>query len=389
MPTMIDEYAIMDSDDRSYVMETLDEECLIYMGVDYSRQCYALKYFDGNTSSVVIEGDQIYVAFNSEKTLANICVYHNLENNLSWYRMTLDGYPALEYVCDDIMDTMYYTNNEPDFQTMVENDIIICMSDCRDEEGYYSVDLYVHGQWRENLIEKLPWRSIGPFGIKVGAGVSFFMISTADLVTLDGRYYNRDSVQFTFYRYKNGSLREVSEELRLQTALPETSVDSIYCINDEVLFRYNPNYAELKGWVSFKETGEVEVIDDNSEWASVNAAVLTNAKGEQILVYSGLDGSNYPLYAYSNGTLKILIGDTEHMEVFERLGKRLLVANIGNRIYYMEASDMDIDTIENDFSPIYMQKNLLEVTPYSDNELLYTVSGEHLLLYWNGKNLRQ
>lgn len=102
MPKIIDEYAVMNRAETSYVMEPLDGGCLIYMGVDYTQQSYVLKYFDGNSSSVLVEGHEIYVTFNSDKTFANLCVYHDIGSmdGWSWYRMTINEYPVVEYVCD-------------------------------------------------------------------------------------------------------------------------------------------------------------------------------------------------------------------------------------------------------------------------------------------------
>lgn len=215
MHKMIDEYAVMNRVETSYVMEPLDGGGLIYMSEDYAQQCYALKYFDGDSSSVLVEGQEIYVVFNSDKTLANLCVYHDTGSvdNWSWYRMTNNGYPSVECVCDGGMYPLDDMDSERDLQTMVENDIIICMSDRENDFGYYTVDLYVHGQWRENLIEKLPMNSKGPFGIEIGAGVSFFVISTADLVGMEDQDYLGDSQQWSFFRYERGKRGvEVSNE---------------------------------------------------------------------------------------------------------------------------------------------------------------------------------
>lgn len=392
MPKMIDEYAIMNRVETSYVMEPLDGGGLIYMGVDYAQQCYALKYFDGNSSSILVEGREIYVTFNSDKTFANLCVYHDTGavDDWSWYRMTINEYPVTEYVCDGTIYPLQDIYSEQDFQMMAENDIIICMSEYEYDYGYYTVDLYVHGQWRENLIEKLPWFSKGPFGIEVGAGVSFFVISTADMVTTTGQNYQGDSQQWSFFRYERGRLNEVNEALRFQMNLPDNALlrNSIYCINGEVLFRYNPEHVEGHplGWMTFDKTGEIAEINDDLRHYWESTSVLTNKEGASILLYCGYNEESYVLYAYSDGKVKKLI-DTPHsldFWLYERNSETYLVAYTDQAVYSINASDVNIDTIEDVFSPIEMSENVRGAIPYSNNDILYILSGG-TLSHWNGK----
>lgn len=279
---------------------------------------------------------------------------------------------------------------------MAENDIIICMSEYEYDYGYYTVDLYVHGQWRENLIEKLPWYSKGPFGIEVGADVSFFVISTADLVTTTDQNYQGDSQQWSFFRYERGWLNEVNEALRFQMDLPDNALlrNSIYCVNGEVLFRYNPKYVEghSLGWIAFNETGEVVEVNDDLRgleyfWEATTVP-LTNKEGASILLYGGYSGETYLLYAYSDGKLKKLIDIDRpasfNFGFYERNGETYLVARTDQAVYSINASDMNIDTIEDDFSAIEMPESVLEVIPCSNNDILYILSSG-TLSHWNGK----
>ena len=401
-PRMIDEYAVMSGGEGSYVMEPLDGGGLIYMGVDYAQECYTLKYFDGDSSSVLVEGQEIYVVFNSDKTLANLCVYHDTGSvdNWSWYRMTINGYPIVEYVCDGTIYPWRYMDSERDFQAMVENDIIICIRDYGYEDGYYTVDLYVHGQWRENLIEKLPFDSKGPFGIEVGAGVSFYVISTADLESPYLNYQEDfDSLQWSFFRYEHGWLHEVNEALRFQMNLPDNALlcDSIHYINGEVLFRFNPELisGHPLGWISFDETGEIAEINDDvtGYWGSVSIP-LTYRDGGSILLYGGVhdergyNEDKYCLYAYSDGKLKKLIdGPYFEYELYEQNGEACFIAYTDQAVYSISASEMDINTIEDTFAATEMSERVWKAIPCSNHDVLCILSSG-TLSYWNGKTSR-
>lgn len=417
MPKLIDEYAIMNRVETSYVMEPLDGGGLIYMGVDYAEQCYALKYFDGESSSVLVEGREIYVAFNSDKTLANVCVYHNTDpvNDWSWYRMTIDGYPSVEYVCDGTLYPLNDMGSGRDFQTMAENDIIICESghyDAYDDNNsYYTVDLYVHGQWREKLIEKLPFYSMGPFGIEVGLGVSFFVISTADLAPGN---YSDDSQQWSFFRYERGWLSEVNEALRFQADMPARVLllGSIHCINGEVVFRYDlePSWpaavaaagdgeaiegpehvwqAPSLGWIAFDKTGEITEINDDLRiyWGSVSVP-LTDEAGTSMLLYYGPGNGNCLIYACSDRKLKKLIDTPSNanlgLGLYERNGETCIVAYADQAVYMINASDMDLDTAEDVFPSLEAPGRVEEAIPCSNNDMLCVLS-DGALLYWNGK----
>lgn len=388
-PVLIDEYAIMNRTETSYAMEVLSDGRLIYMGYDYSQQCYELRYFDGSKSSSLVKGDEIYVSFNSEKTLANICVDHDTGTveDTSWYRLTVGDYLSLEYVCDGTIYPLQDINCESDFQTMVENDIIINFVEYHDEYGYYSVDLYVHGQWRENLIEKLPWFSRGPFGIEVGNGVSFYLISTADLMTTTGQYYEGDSEQWTFYQYKRGFLYEVNENLRVQNNLPDNAIlcNSIYCVNDEVLFRYNQNYTGVNHdiWMSFNANGEIMEVKDDMQYF-YDAFAFGNTNGDQVLMYYGYNGETHPLYVYSKGEAKQVLEELEGINVYKKSDEIILVAYDSRTIYLLKASDVSAEITKNSFSTVDMQDDLWVVMPYSEKGLLCILSNRKLS-YWDGK----
>lgn len=401
-PTLIDDYAVTNRAlwKRNYIMETLDNGGLLYMGADFSEQCYTLKYYDGKSSSILAEGKEIYVSFNSEKTLANICVFHDTreENGWIWYRMVIDDRPVVEYVCDGTIYPFQHIDCELDFQTMAENDIIICISNYENEHGYYSVDLYDHGQWRECLIEKLPWYSVGTFGISVdGEDVSFYVISTTDLLTTTGRNYENiedyDSEQWTFYHYEKGILTEVSEELRFQMNLPGNAIylDSIHYINNELLYICGSPYEyTFDEYVSVKETGtdfEITQSDSFPEgfWHDFDSdLVFSNDKGERIL-FSLYDDT---LYAYSDGVERKIAESINDFKIYKKQDEKLLVAYGNGKLYSMKINDIDMHSIETNILVFDMIEEFITAIPYSENKFL-CISYDDELWIWDGKKSKR
>lgn len=184
-------------------------------------------------------------------------------------------------------------------------------------------------------------------------------------------------------------MNEVNEALRFQMNLPDNALlcDSIHYVNGEVLFRFNPELISEHplGWISFDETGEIAEINDDlqSYWGSV---LLTNKEGTSTLLYYGNNEENCLFYAYSDGKLKKLMDTTSSFDfgLYERKGETYLVVYTDQTVYRINASGVNIDTIENAFSAIEMPDYVLEAVPYSNDDILCILSGG-TLLHWNGK----
>lgn len=378
IPKIIDEN-VTDNLENSYAMEPLSNGRLIYIAWDYAKDCSVLKYFDGNLSSVLVEGEEIYVTLNSDKTLANICVRHDEDsgNNWSWYRMTIEGYPSMEYVCDGTLYLLDSTANEQDFQKMVENDVIICTSQI---ESGYTIDLYVHGKWKEKLVEFCSNFSAGPFGIEIGEDISFYMISSSNLE--EREYYPNE---WTFYRYKNRELKEVNKDLRFPETLP-SSIKIIYYMNGCVYFRWDIGLDNLSGWIFINEEGEIREINDNLTILT-GVQYVEDEVGTSALIYSGrdLDGNDF-LYACSEGTVKKLLDGLYSCGLYSKDGEERLVGckyGRGSTAFSLNLSNINIDTIEKDISFIEMPDTVFmeDAMPYSDSDMLYI--GDDNLYCWN------
>jgi hypothetical protein len=380
-PTLIDDYVVMNRVETSYTMETFDDGGLLYMSWDYNEARYALKYYNGISSSTLLKGDEIYLTFNSNKTLANICVMTESEiNDWTWYRMEMNGQPRVEYVCDGTLSCLDDLYSELDFQTMVDNDVILCVSHNDAEDGYYKIDLYIQGQWRETLVERFPWFSKGPFGISVtGNDVSFYAITTVDGLTTTGQYYEGNSERWNFYFYENGSFGEASEELRFEQNLPDNAVEpySIYYLNDEVIFQYSTGSR-----VSLRRNGSNFEVAEIDEQLNPRGGFLLDVNGQRVLF--GLNGQLDVLYAYSNGVLKTIAENVEHMNIYTKLDKKLLVAYGDGIIYSLNINNMDFNSIEKDMSVISIEDRFLAVVPYDNDQYLYISPYDDLWL-WNGK----
>ncbi len=144
-----------------------------------------------------------------------------------------------------------------------------------------------------------------------------------------------------------------------------------------MLVLYNPVHVEghTLGWMTFDKTGEIAEINDDLRHYWESTSVLTNKEGASILLYCGYNEESYVLYAYSDGKVKKLI-DTPHsldFWLYERNSETYLVAYTDQAVYSINASDVNIDTIEDVFSPIEMSENVRGAIPYSNNDILYIV----------------
>lgn len=392
VPVLVDEAVIMNSGEKSYLMETLDNGGLIYVAEDFADQELVLKYYNGETSSELVGGDEIKAVFNEDKTMANICVSSYDTFICTWYRLVIDDYPSVEYVCDGTMSSFsnmeYTTAYEWDFQTMAENDVILCVSDCKDEYGYYySVDLYVHGQWSENVIEMLPRDSIGPMGVNVDEeAISFYMIAAVDGMETASQYYEGDSEQWSFYHYENGLLTEVSEELRIQGD-PYNTVElwSICYINNELLIRDKDEWARGE-WVSVKELGNSFEITEFGEESNgfYYPYIAANDEGERILLLR--NDNDDALYAYADGVLKKIAENVRDIDIYEKPDERLLIVLGDEKLYSVKLNDVSINSIEENCLAYDIREDIIRVIPYYDNRFLcVSYDGFYRLLYWNGK----
>ena len=335
---------------------------LIYMACDNERRLYQLKYYDGNTSSVLVEDAAIDIAFSKDRKTANICAVEYVINedwedwgDMSWYRMTITDHPEVEYICKGIRDGgKPYFDGSIDFQTMADNDIILNISSQAPDSPYCDLEVYRGGVYDRCLTDKL-LRGTRPFGINIDEGkVSYYIVSTADGepdhgVNDEGYIYPIEKEWSLFYS-EDGELSEVNEEYRNKMKYFDLfKSEMIYAVNDELVFE---NWA---GVMAIKKNGdnfEVSVVIDKDSNNSTYGRVVEIKDGKKMLVYwSGVD-----LYLYSDGvTKKIgeeLNGDYEDIYTAPN-GDQIVISSSRNGVIKtINLSKSSIDSFEADLVEI-------------------------------------
>lgn len=350
---------------------------LIYSTYDEKTDNYILKRYDGNITNKLIEmkKDRQPKTF-TDKNKNVIYVRIRSENDEfdSWYRIEVGKNPRAEFVCNDY--TLHYGSSDTGIQSMIDSDSIICRESGAETREYDQIKLYSQGTFEKVLIEELPTKSYGPFEISVKKDIcSFHLISTIDWTSS----IRDERKEWSMFRYENGSITELNEELRSYGGSAFDAMDArglrlsdLYSLNNEVIARYNDG---LYSFVPGKE--KKQIINANVLWKK------TDVKGHELLLLEDKDC----LYAYSQGLLKKLTENKIHWYLFKRDED---ICMIGLEDFYMtyfyslNLGDIDFESVESQLKRKYTRNLITGIYPYSNNKVLY-LNNNSMILWDDGR----
>ena len=373
-PELIDDYVIMNPVESSYVMETLDNDRILYTGLEFTDEgyCYRLSMYKDGSSSTLLTGREIFVSINRDRTFANIAVMKDNHeytiNDWTWYRMDLGENSAPQFVCEGTLYPFNEVTRDYDYQALTDNDLIINVKDRGEGNGYYTIDLYEHGGFSKKILEYFPWYSVGPFGITVkdNQDVSFFTISTADGNSPTGESFQGESQSWAFFRYKDGVYQEVSDISRFQKNLPDNEIEfsSLRSVGDSVMYAKK----NIPGSYS-----HYKVFDENSN------EILFE------LLWSGSE--DYSLYAETSSKKKQFMEGIDLCEELYYLdGKKYLVAYDNYKFLSMCLDGLTADSIDNSETVVETDGYIEQILPCDAKTVL--VLTQNGMYEWDGQELK-
>ena len=380
-PELIDDYVVMNRLETSYVMETLDNDRVLYMGVGETDEgyCYKLSMYKDGSSSTLLTGKEIFVSVNRDRTLANIAVMNDNHENINdwtWYRMDLGENSAPQFVCEGVMYPCA-AMQDYDYQVLTDHDMIINIMDRGEDNGYGTVDLYEHGKFSKKVLEYYPRSSVGPFGITVkdNQDVSFFTISTADGNSTKGKSYQGFSQSWAFFQYKDGAYQEVSGISRFQNISPSNEVElsSLRSVGDSVMYAKKNTVGSYCCW-------HYKVLDGDG-----NEILLELKLGSGDNTESPTDA----LYAETIDKKKRFIeGEDIDEEIYDLDGKKYLVAYdyYNYKFFSLCLDDLTADSIDNVEAVVEMDECIEQVLPCDTKTIL--VMTNNGLYEWDGQELK-